>query len=72
MIRMSDGDKMRLRNKALDLVINSGTMNRINKTTHIIMKLRILMTLLSQSFTPIGTATCLSQTEMPSWLSVVE
>lgn len=33
MIRVSGEDKMRLRNKAPDLVINSETMNRINKTT---------------------------------------
>lgn len=36
MIRVNDEDKMRLRNKAPDLVINSETMNRINRTTHII------------------------------------
>lgn len=72
MIRVNDEDKMRLRNKAPDLVINSETMNRINRTTHIIMKLRILMIPLSQSSGPIGTATGLSQTEIPSWPSVVE
>lgn len=33
MIRASGEDKMRLRNKASDLVINSEIMNRINKTT---------------------------------------
>ena len=72
MIRVSEEDKMRLRNKAPDLVINSETKNRINKTTHIIMKLRILMIPLSQSSRPIGTTTGLSQMEMPSWPSVVE
>jgi hypothetical protein len=30
---MSSEDKMRLRNKARDLIINSKTMNRIDKTT---------------------------------------
>lgn len=33
MIRASGEDKMRLKNKAPDLVINSEIMNRINKTT---------------------------------------
>lgn len=72
MIRVSEEDKMRLRNKAPDLVINSETINRINKTTHIIMKRSISMSPLSQSSRPIGTVTSLSQMEMPSWPSVVE
>lgn len=63
---------MRLRNKAPDLVINSETINRINKITHIIMKRSISMSPLSQSSRPIGTVTSLSQMEMLSWPSVVE
>lgn len=48
---MSSEDKMGLRNKAHDLIINSKTMNRINKAAHITMKVKTSMPLPRYSFT---------------------
>lgn len=39
---MSSKDKMGLRNKAHDLIINSKTMKGINKAVYIMMKVKIL------------------------------